>query len=169
MQSIKFLFNEQENFTGLLDEQNNPWFVAKEVCDILGLTNVTVSMNRLDEDEKLMYPLVISGQSRDTWCINESGLYNLIFGSNKEEARAFRKWVTATVLPTIRKEGVFGENHILDKERAVQEKLDDIDKQKETIKETKQKYDDARSKLNKLNNDLHQILKTAPNQLRFDF
>ena len=82
-----------------------PWFVAKDVCDALSLTEVSNTISRLDDDEKLTRTLLVSGQGRQMWLVNESGLYNLIFQSRKAEARAFRKWVTSEVLPAIRKTG----------------------------------------------------------------
>ncbi len=82
-----------------------PWFVAKDVCDALSLTNITETLTRLDDDEKLTSVLLNSGQGRQMWLVNESGLYNLIFQSRKPEAKAFRKWVTSEVLPAIRRTG----------------------------------------------------------------
>jgi prophage antirepressor-like protein len=90
-----------------------PWFVAKDVCDILGITNSRDALAKmLDDDEQgveTFYTRSESGveQRRELNIVNESGLYNLIFRSNKPEARAFRKWVTSTVLPAIRKTGQY--------------------------------------------------------------
>ena len=77
-----------------LEQDNGIWFVAKDVCDILGLTNPTEALKQLDEDEK--NTLRISEGNRgnpNTNIISESGLYALIFRSNKPEARAFSRWV----------------------------------------------------------------------------
>lgn len=82
-----------------------PWFVAKDICDALGIGNITDTMGRLDDDEKLTSVVSKSGQNRQMWMVNESGLYNLIFQSRKAEAKAFRRWVTGEVLPTIRRTG----------------------------------------------------------------
>ena len=87
---------------------NEPWLVAADVCAILGVQNVPQALNGLDEDEKLVYTLHRSGQQREVNCVNESGLYNLIFKSRKPEAKIFRKWVTSEVLPAIRKKGYYG-------------------------------------------------------------
>lgn len=166
MEVINFTFNETTAFTGLLDEQNNPWFVAKEICEILGILDASDATERLDDDEKLIRVLSLSGQGRNTWTVNESGLYNLIFRSNKEEAKAFRKWVTSEVLPEIRRKGNYGAEHILEKESAIQEKLVAIDKKKVEVEDFRIKMNQAKADLDKLNNELHQILKTAPNQLK---
>ncbi len=93
--------------TRYLTIKGEPWFAAKDVCDILQLTDVSMTMGRLDDDEKLTQILFVSGQNREMWFVNESGLYNLIFRSNKPEAKAFRKWVTGEVLPSIRRYGYY--------------------------------------------------------------
>lgn len=81
------------------------WFIAKDICCALGLQDVSMTVKRLDDDEKLIQTLFVSGQGRETWTVNESGLYGLIFLSRKPEAKAFRKWVTNEVLPSIRRTG----------------------------------------------------------------
>jgi prophage antirepressor-like protein len=86
-----------------------PWFVAKDVCDVLRLGNITEALRGLDEDEKsnLSNSEVSNIPNRGVNIINESGVYNLVFRSNKPEAKAFRKWVTTVVLPSIRKTGAY--------------------------------------------------------------
>lgn len=84
------------------DEGGEPWFVAKDVCDALELSNVTVALQRLDDDERAKCNL---GRQGDTNVVNEAGLYTLILGSKKKEAHAFKRWVTHDVLPSIRKSG----------------------------------------------------------------
>lgn len=82
-----------------------PWFVAKDVCDALTLENSRKATASLDDDEKRVSPIVTPSGTQQMTIVNESGLYNLIFQSRKAEARAFRKWVTGEVLPTIRRTG----------------------------------------------------------------
>lgn len=109
---MAFRFNAtSQEVTSLLIE-NEPFFVAKDVCDILELGNVTKALYGLDDDEKLTLQLVRAGQNRKVNCINESGLYALILRSNKPEAKVFRKWVTSEVLPAIRKRGYYGKKAI---------------------------------------------------------
>lgn len=86
---------------------NEPYFVAKDVCDVLEIADIRRAVENLDEDEKLSGLILQSGQNREMWCVNESGLYHLIFKSRKPQAKAFRKWVTAEVLPAIRKTGSY--------------------------------------------------------------
>lgn len=92
--------------------KGEPWFAAKDVCDILGHTNHRMAIQSLDEDEagvRKVYVRSENGvmQQRDVYFINESGLYALIMRSNKPKAKPFRKWVTSEVLPSIRKFGFY--------------------------------------------------------------
>lgn len=82
-----------------------PWFVAKDVCDALTIGNSRDAIARLDDDEKAMSVLPTQFGDKPMNIVNESGLYNLIFQSRKPEAKAFRKWVTSEVLPAIRRTG----------------------------------------------------------------
>lgn len=86
-----------------------PWFVAKDVCQVLGIANHKDAVSRLDDDERqgvgITDPLGIRQTAN---AVSESGLYSLIFQSRKPEARKFRKWVTSEVLPSIRKKGFYG-------------------------------------------------------------
>ncbi|MGH0485305.1 BRO family protein [Bacillus mycoides] len=78
------------------------WFVAKDVCDVLELTNPTVALQTLDSDERSKFNLGRQGEAN---MINESGLYSLILASRKPQAKAFKKWLTSEVLPSIRRDG----------------------------------------------------------------
>lgn len=86
-------------------KDGEPWFVLKDVCVVLGITNPTVVSNRLEEDEVTKYNL--GGLSGDSNIINESGLYSVILLSRKPEAKRFKKWITSEVLPEIRKTGSY--------------------------------------------------------------
>ncbi|WP_308663027.1 BRO family protein [uncultured Actinobaculum sp.] len=85
-------------------EDGAPWFIAKDVCDILELTNTTVALEGLEEDERAKYYLGRQGSAN---VVNEAGLYSLIFKSRKPEAKAFKRWVTHEVLPQIRQHGYY--------------------------------------------------------------
>lgn len=110
----------------VLQEDDQLWFVGKDVCAGLGITNSREILKRLDEDEKVKKVCDVSStdttyragvsstdvssrsgqrKTQELLCITESGLYHLIFTSNKPEAQAFRKWVTGEVLPALRKHG----------------------------------------------------------------
>lgn len=101
-----FTYNNAQVRT--VEKNGEPWFVLKDVCDILGLSSPHKVADRLDEDERNLIPLVDSlGKKQEMTVISESGLYNVILRSDKPEAKPFRKWVTAEVLPTIRKTGSY--------------------------------------------------------------
>lgn len=87
----------------------NPLFVAKDVCAVLGIANHRDATSSLDDDEVGCVGISDAmGRIRETNVLTESGLYTLVFKSSKPEAKRFRKWVTAEVLPTIRKTGGYG-------------------------------------------------------------
>lgn len=91
----------------LTDKAGEPWFVAKDVCDILELGNTTNALRALDEDEKTNFTNcnVAQNGGRAPLIISEPGLYKLIMRSRKPEAKEFQRWVTHEVLPQIRKTG----------------------------------------------------------------
>lgn len=86
-----------------------PWFVAKDVCEVLGIANHKDAASRLDDDERhgvgITDPI---GRRQTVTAVSESGLYSLIFQSRKPEAKKFRKLVTGEVLPSIRRKGYYG-------------------------------------------------------------
>ena len=86
--------------------EGDPWFVAADVCRALEHSNVTIALERLDDDEKAKFNLGLSGG--DTNVVNEPGLYSLVLGSRKPEAKAFKRWITHEVIPSIRKHGFYG-------------------------------------------------------------
>ena len=102
-QVIPFRFETREVRTLLIDDQ--PWFVAADVCQALAVRNNRDALSRLDDDEKGVANADTLGGAQSVGVINESGLYSLILTSRKAEAKRFKKWVTAEVLPAIRKHG----------------------------------------------------------------
>ena len=97
----QFYFNGAALRT-LTDKTGEPWFVAKDVCDILEISNVTMALQKLDDDERSKFNL---GRQGETNIVNEAGLYVLVLGSRKPEAHEFKRWVTHEVLPQIRRTG----------------------------------------------------------------
>ena len=97
----QFYFNSAALRT-LTDEAGEPWFVAKDVCDILEISNPSDALKRLDDDERSRFNL---GRQGETNIVNEAGLYVLVLGSRKPEAHEFKRWVTHEVLPQIRRTG----------------------------------------------------------------
>lgn len=101
-----FNFNEQAGTPIRVQVINDePWFVAKDVCQVLGIEKYRDAMSRLDADERGSLLVDTLGGQQQMGAVNESGLYGLIMRSNKPEAKKFRKWVTGEVLPSIRKTG----------------------------------------------------------------
>lgn len=90
-----------------VDKDGEVWFVAKDVCDVLELSNITEALRGLDDDELSSEILKSGSQGREMRLINEPGLYALVFRSNKPEAKQFSRWVRHDVLPQIRKTGSF--------------------------------------------------------------
>lgn len=88
-----------------INKNGELWFVASDVCQILALTNTTESIRAIDQDDRST--LRISEGGPEVNIINESGLYTLILRSSKQEAKRFKKWITAEVLPSIRKTGTY--------------------------------------------------------------
>lgn len=109
-----FSFNDSPLRT-LTDEKGDPWFVAKDVCDVLGLNNVGQALARLDDDEKSSITLNDGTPGTPNKAIvSESGLYSLILASRKPEAHDFKRWVTHEVLPSIRKHGIYATETTID-------------------------------------------------------
>jgi len=104
-QAKVFTFNASNQNIRVQMKDGEPWFVAKDVCDALTIGNSRDAVNRLDDDEKAMSVLPTQFGDKEMNLVSESGLYNLIFQSRKAEAKAFRKWVTSEVLPSLRKTG----------------------------------------------------------------
>ncbi len=88
---------------------NEPWFVGKDVAEALEYNEPHKAIARhISDDDRMKHPVTDStGRNQDTWIINESGLYALIFGSKLESAKRFKHWVTSEVLPAIRKTGSY--------------------------------------------------------------
>lgn len=115
-----FTYESREVRTVMRDGE--PWFVLKDVCRVLDIADHKVVARRLEKDEVCQIPLADSmGRKQDTTIINESGLYNVILRSDKPEAKPFRKWVTAEVLPSIRRTGSYSTDQTLpDSQKAYQ-------------------------------------------------
>ena len=108
-----FNFRGQDVRTVIIN--NEPYFVGKDVAEILGYTNPRQALkNHVDEDDKGVSKCDTPGGKQDLVIINESGLYSLILSSKLPQAKEFKRWVTSEVLPTIRKHGMFATDELLD-------------------------------------------------------
>lgn len=120
------IFNYNGNDVRTVQKDGEPWWVLKDVCAVLRMNTSQVGKvaNRLDEDDRNQITVTDSlGRHQIVHIVNESGLYNIIFRSDKPEAKPFRKWVTSEVLPSIRKTG----GYVLNDEMFVNMYLKDAD------------------------------------------
>ena len=105
MNALQVFQNNQFGEIRVTMQNGEPWFVAKDVCERLGLSNTTEAIRALDDDEKST--LRISEGGPEVNIISEPGLYSLVIRSNKSEARQFKRWITHEVLPSIRRTGMY--------------------------------------------------------------
>ncbi len=114
MNELKIFENEAFGAVRVIECEGQPWFVARDVCAMLGFDDghTNDAIKGLDEDEKAT-PLKIVGRNdfnglrKDSLLVNEPGLYSLILRSNKPEASAFKRWITHDVIPSIRRHGMY--------------------------------------------------------------
>ncbi|MBE3586533.1 MAG: Bro-N domain-containing protein [Thermoanaerobacter sp.] len=107
MNTLPQVFSYREKQVRVIVKDGEPWFIAKDVCEILDIANSRDAIARLDGDEKGVAITDTPGGPQEMQIVNEPGLYSLIFTSRKPEAKAFKRWVTHEVLPTIRKTGKY--------------------------------------------------------------
>ncbi|WEA57283.1 phage antirepressor [Pediococcus pentosaceus] len=101
-----FNFEGNEVRTVLINDE--PYFVGKDIADVLGYSNTSKAIrDHVDEEDKLTERIVLSGQNREVITINESGMYSLVLSSKLPNAKKFKRWVTNEVLPSIRKHGAY--------------------------------------------------------------
>ena len=111
MNQLQKVFTYSGSQVRTIIKDDEVWFVAKDVCDILNHSNHKMAVSRLDEDEVNKVYLIDSlGRQQQTTVVNEAGLYSLILTSNKPEARQFKRWITHEVIPIIRKTGGYVAN-----------------------------------------------------------
>jgi prophage antirepressor-like protein len=115
MQALQNVFSFQEKQVRVVVKDGEPWFVARDVCAILEIGNTSQALVRLDDDEKGVISTDTPGGVQEMAAVNESGLYELVLGSKKQEAKEFKRWIKREVLPSIRKTGAYAvsENKIV--------------------------------------------------------
>lgn len=115
MNEMQIFNNPEFGKIRVIEQDGNPWFVGKDVAEVLGYADTFGAIKKhIDEEDKLLCQIDSAGQKRDVTLINESGLYSLILSSKLPLAKSFKKWVTAEVLPAIRKHGMYAIDEILD-------------------------------------------------------
>lgn len=107
MNELQVFNNAMFGNVRIILQDNEPWFVAKDVCDCLEHTNTTMALQRLDDDERAKLNLGRQGEAN---VVNEYGLYSLVLSSRKPEAKEFKRWITHEVLPSLRKYGTYSLN-----------------------------------------------------------
>lgn len=108
---LQKVFNYQGKQVRTIVRDGEPWFVAVDVCGVLELNDARKAVERLDGDERSLIPVTDSlGRRQETYVVNEAGLYALILGSRKTEAKLFKRWITHDVIPAIRQTGHYDVN-----------------------------------------------------------
>lgn len=107
MTDIQIFKNEQFGEVRTIEKNGEPWFVANDICKVLGHTNSRVAVAALDEDEKGVSKVYTLGGEQQMTVVNEAGMYQLVIRSNLPAAKAFKRWITHEVIPTIRRHGAY--------------------------------------------------------------
>ena len=130
MENNMQIFNYNSNQVRTVEINGEPWFVLKDVCSVFGVVNDRNVSSRLDSDEKVVHTMDTLGGSQGMVCVNESGLYNALFSMKPKKSRgvtqeyidkriaelkAFKRWVTHDILPSVRKNGVYATNDFVEK------------------------------------------------------
>ena len=105
MNEVMVFKNAEFGSVRTVNVAGEPWFVASDVCRALEIGNSSMALSRLDDDEKGVSLIETLGGNQNVSVVNEPGLYSLVLGSRKPEAKAFKRWITHEVLPSIRKTG----------------------------------------------------------------
>ncbi|MCL5779597.1 MAG: Bro-N domain-containing protein [Firmicutes bacterium] len=108
MKELQRAFNYQGRQVRTILIDGEPWWVAKDVCDVLEIGDTRQAVERLDDDERYLIPVTDNlGRQQESWVVSEPGLYSLILGSRKPEAKSFKRWITHEVIPAIRTTGMY--------------------------------------------------------------
>lgn len=153
MNEIQVFNSQQFGQMRSIMKGNEPWFVAADVCRALGIINHKDALTRLDEDEKSGVSLPDPhGREQITNCVNEPGLYSLVLGSRKPEAKAFKRWVTHDVIPSLRKHGMYAT------ESTVEKMLNDPDAAIQILQRFKQEREQRKLLESKVAEDAPKVL-----------
>ena len=155
MNEMTVFENEQFGNVRVIDRDGELWFVAADVCRALGIINTSAALGRLDDDEKMTLDLTDShigqrGGAQFMKIINESGLYALVLGSRKPEAKAFKRWITHEVIPALRKTGTYSLKPMSQLEIA-KISLDMLIEQEKRLDSLEQENESTREQIKELN------------------
>lgn len=108
MTDLQIFKNPEFGEIRTIEKDGEPWFVGKDVAEVLGYSNTADAVQKhVDDDDKLTSQIAIAGQNRNIIIINESGLYSLVLSSKLPGAKQFKRWITSEVIPSIRKHGAY--------------------------------------------------------------
>lgn len=139
MNELKIFSNEQFGEVRTIVIDSEPYFVGKDIAKILGYRDTSDALKRhIDQEDKLTRCFTDSGQNRNMYVINESGLYSLILSSKMPQAKEFKRWVTSEVLPSIRKHGVYATEELLDNPDFLIKALQELKEERELNKKKDQ-------------------------------
>ena len=124
MNELQIFENPEFGKIRAIERNGEPWFVAADVCRALDLCDTSKALDRLDDDEKGTSLIRTLGGEQKMNIVNEPGLYTLVLGSRKPEAKAFKRWITHEVIPSIRKHGAYLSPEIMDKLDALTRRVD---------------------------------------------
>lgn len=115
MQELQIFKNNEFGEIRTVTKNNEPWFIATDVCSALDISNTSQALTRLDDDEKNTIILNEGIGNPNKSIVSEYGLYNLILASRKKEAKKFKRWITHDVIPSIRKHGAYMSSEVIEK------------------------------------------------------
>lgn len=115
MNELQIFKNSEFGEIRTVTKNNEPWFIATDVCSALDISNTSQALTRLDDDEKNTIILNEGIGNPNKSIVSEYGLYNLILASRKKEAKKFKRWITHDVIPTIRKHGAYMSSEVIEK------------------------------------------------------
>lgn len=152
MENELSIFNYSEQEVRIVLIEGNPWFVATDICQCLGLENVSRAVTSLDKEDTTQCKVSDKiGRQQLLHCLNEGGLYNLIFKSEKQEAKVFKRWVTHEVLPSIRKTGKYElQKDSLTAMALMRQQLDYLIEHEKQLREHKEKLENHETRLTEI-------------------
>lgn len=115
MNELQIFKNNEFGEIRTVTKNNEPWFIATDVCSALDISNTSQALTRLDDDEKNTIILNEGIGNPNKSIVSEYGLYNLILASRKKEAKKFKRWITHEVIPSIRKHGAYMSSEVIEK------------------------------------------------------
>lgn len=140
---------------------NEVYFVAKDICEVLSITNPNNVYQRLHQNDIQSMDIADSiGRKQKMYVVNESGLYDLIFESRKDDAKAFRRWVTNEVLPSIRKTGKYElQKDSLTAMTLMRQQLDYLIEHEKQLREHKEKLENHETRINEIEGQINTVNK----------